>query len=108
MNVVQEPYAFPSRDRSARPRRVVIVVLIVFAVLLFSARTIVSYYVDSLWFASLNYASVFWKTLGYEWLSFGLAFIATFGILYAFFSALRHSCREDLASAGTVRFGNQS
>lgn len=108
MNVVQEPYAFPSRGRSARPRRIVILVLILFAILLFSARTIISYYVDSLWFASLNYASVFWKTLGYQWLSFGLAFIATFGILYAFFSALRHSCREDLASAGTVRFGNQS
>ena len=108
MNVVQEPYAFPSRDRSARPRRTVVVVLIVFAVLLFSARTVISYYVDSLWFASLNYASVFWKTLGYQWLSFALAFIATFAILYAFFSALRHSCREELAGAGTVRFGNQS
>jgi uncharacterized protein len=108
VNVVQEPYVFPNRDRSTRPRRTLIFILVVLAVLLFSARTIISYYVDSLWFASLGFANVFWKTLGYQWLAFGFAFIATFGILYAWFSALRYGCREDLASAGTVRFGNQS
>ena len=106
--MVQEPYVFPNRDRSNRPRRTVIFVFIVLAVLLFSARTLISYYVDSLWFSSLGYASVFWTTLSYEWLCFALAFVATFGILYAWFSGLRYGCREELASAGTVRFGNQS
>jgi len=91
-----------------RPRRSFIFVFIILAIILFSARTIISYYVDSLWFASLGYASVFWRTLGYEWLAFALAFVTTFGILYAWFSALRHGCREELASAGTIRFGNQS
>lgn len=106
--MTQEPYVFKHRSRSTGPGRTLIVVLVLFAVLLFSTRTIISYYVDSLWFASLGFASVFWKTLGYEWMSFGLAFISTFAILYAWFSALRHSCREELASAGTVRFGNQN
>jgi len=106
--VTQEPYVFPHRDRSSRSRRTLLFVLIIVAVLLFSTRTIISYYVDSLWFASLGYSSVFWRTLGYEWLSFALAFAATFAILYAWFSALRYGCREELASAGTVRFGNQS
>jgi uncharacterized membrane protein (UPF0182 family) len=106
--VTQEPYVFRHRDRSSRSRRTLLFVLIIVAVLLFSTRTIISYYVDSLWFASLGYSSVFWRTLGYEWLSFALAFAATFAILYAWFSALRYGCREELASAGTVRFGNQS
>jgi uncharacterized membrane protein (UPF0182 family) len=91
-----------------RHRRTLFTAFIIFFVLLFSARTIISYYVDSLWFASLGYASVFWRTLSYEWIAFGLSFIATFAILYAWFSALRHGCREELASAGTIRFGNQS
>jgi uncharacterized membrane protein (UPF0182 family) len=91
-----------------RHRRTIIIAFIVFFVLLFSARTIISYYVDSLWFASLSYSGVFWKTLSYEWSAFALSFVATFIILYAWFSALRHGCREELASAGTVRFGNQS
>ena len=106
--MTQEPYVFRHRDRSSRSRRTLLFVLIIVAVLLFSTRTIISYYVDSLWFASLGYSSVFWRTLGYEWLSFALAFAATFAILYAWFSALRYGCREELASAGTVRFGNQS
>ena len=108
MNVVQEPYVFPQRDRSMRHRRSLVFFLFVLFVVLFSARTLISYYVDSLWFASLGYASIFWRTLSYEWLCFGLAFVATFGILYAWFSALRRGCREELASVGTVRFGNQS
>lgn len=91
-----------------RHRRTVFIAVVVFFILLFSARTLISYYVDSLWFASLSYASVFWKTLSYEWAAFALSFLATFVVLYAWFSALRHGCREELASAGTVRFGNQS
>ena len=89
-------------------RRTVLILFFVIIVILFSARTLISYYVDSLWFSSLGYASIFWRTLSYQWICFGLAFIATFGILYAWFSALRHSCREELASAGAFRFGNQS
>jgi uncharacterized membrane protein (UPF0182 family) len=106
--VTQEPYPFPHRNHSARQRRALLFVLIALAVLLFSAKTLISYYVDSLWFASLGYASIFWRTVGYEWLSFAFGFIATFGILYAWFSGIRHGCREELASAGTVRFGNQN
>jgi len=108
VNVVQEPYVFPHRDRPARHRRTILIVFFVILVLLFSARTIISYYVDSLWFASLTYASVFWRTLSYQWMAFGLSFLATFGVLYAWFSALRHGCREELASAGTIRLGNQN
>jgi len=51
---------------------------------------------------------VFWRALSYEWTAFAISFAATFGLLYAWFSALRHGCHEELASAGTIRFGNQN
>ena len=102
MIVVQEPYVFPHREQPLRHRRTLLIVFLLILVLLFSARSIISYYVDSLWFSSLGYASVFWRTLSYEWMAFALSFVATFVVLYAWFSALRHGCREELASAGTV------
>ena len=91
-----------------RHRRTLIFVVLVLLVLAFSARTIISYYVDSLWFASLGYASVFWKTLGYQWTVFGLSFVVTFAILYGWFSALRRGCRAELSSAGTIMLGNRT
>jgi uncharacterized protein len=106
--VAQEPYVFPQRNRPTRHRRTLIFVALLVLVILFSARTIISYYVDSLWFGSLGYTDVFWRALSYEWSAFAISFAATFGLLYAWFSALRHGCREELASAGTIRFGNQN
>jgi uncharacterized protein len=106
--VAQEPYVFPQRNQPTRHRRTLIFVALLVLVVLFSARTIVSYYVDSLWFGSLGYTDVFWRALSYEWSAFAISFAATFGLLYAWFSALRHGCREELASAGTIRFGNQN
>jgi len=106
--VAQEPYVFPQRNRPTRHRRTLIFVALLVLVVLFSARTIISYYVDSLWFGSLGYTDVFWRALSYEWTAFAISFAATFGLLYAWFSALRHGCHEELASAGTIRFGNQN
>ena len=106
--MAQEPYVFPQRNRPTRHRRTLIFVALLVLVVLFSARTIISYYVDSLWFGSLGYTDVFWRALSYEWTAFAISFAATFGLLYAWFSALRHGCHEELASAGTIRFGNQN
>jgi uncharacterized protein len=86
----------------------VIAIVVILLILAFSARTIISYYVDSLWFASLGYASVFWKTLGYEWTAFAIPFALTFLILYGWFSALRRGCRAELSSAGTILLGNRT
>ncbi|HEY1579993.1 MAG TPA: UPF0182 family protein [Terracidiphilus sp.] len=85
-----------------------IVVAVVFLIVAFSARTLISYYVDSLWFASLGYSSVFWRTLSYQWTAFALSFVATFVVLFGWFTGLRWGCREELSSAGTIRLGNQS
>ncbi len=107
--MIDEPYVFPGRQQPpARQRRTLIVLILVLLVILFSARTIISYYVDSLWFASLGYAGVFWKTLSYQWIAFALSFVAAFVILYTWFSVLRRACRADLSSAGTILLGNRT
>jgi uncharacterized protein len=61
----------------------------ILAVLLFGGGTALSYYVDQLWFASLGYADVFWKTLGLQSQIFTLFFVATFLILYLAFLAIK-------------------
>ena len=104
--VVQESYVFPGRQRpTMRYRRTILFIFLVFLVLLFSARTSVSYYVNSLWYASLGYESVFWRTLDFKWMAFALSFVATFAIAYGWFAILRHACRDELRNAGTVVLG---
>jgi uncharacterized protein len=106
---MDEPYVFPRRQRASAPhRRTQIVLVVVLLILAFSARTIISYYVDSLWFASLGYAGVFWKTLGYQWTAFAVSFVLTFAILFTWFSVLRRACRSELSSAGTIILGNRT
>jgi len=76
-------------------------------VIALSSRTAVSYYVDSLWFGSLGYAGVFWKTLGLQWEVFAVAFAATFFILYGWFLALKRACRAELQNASTIDIGSR-
>ena len=66
---------FPRR-RSAR-RRVLLLLALVVA-LLFGTGTVLSYYVDALWFGSLGYRDVFWKTLNLQGAVFAAAGVATF------------------------------
>ncbi len=64
-----------------RRRRRFFLLLAVLAVIFFSFRTAVSYFVDLLWFRSLNYGAVFTKTLALEWGVFAFFVTATFLIL---------------------------
>ena len=88
-----------------RHRRAVLFIFILFLIVIFSARTGVSYYVNSLWYASLGYESVFWRTLDFKWIAFTLSLAATFGIVYGWFAMLRYACRDELRNAGTVMLG---
>jgi uncharacterized membrane protein (UPF0182 family) len=94
-------------SRSPRGRRVVILILVFIFIILFCARTAISYYIDALWFASLGYRAVFWRSLSFEWGVFATFFLATFAGLYGWFAALMRLSRHELSSAGTVRFGNR-
>ena len=90
-----------------RRRRRFFLLLAVLAVIFFSFRTAVSYFVDLLWFRSLNYGAVFTKTLALEWGVFAFFVTATFLILFGSFAALKRTHLPDLPSSHTVFFGGQ-
>jgi uncharacterized membrane protein (UPF0182 family) len=57
--------------------------------LLFGAGALISWYVEALWFVSVGYSSVFWKTLGIKAGLFAGFFVATVLLLQGAFWALR-------------------
>jgi uncharacterized membrane protein (UPF0182 family) len=91
---------------SRRRRRFFLLILAVVAVV-FGGRTALSYYVDVLWFESLGYRDVFWKTLGLQWGIFTAFAVATFLILYGSFLALKRAYLPDLPSGHTIFIGGQ-
>jgi uncharacterized protein len=60
--------------RGFLPRGLFFLVLVVLAVVIFSSRTALSYYVDALWFGSLGYGDVFRTTLTLQWTVFAAFF----------------------------------
>src|SRR5436309_10377110 len=92
---------------SRRRRRGRLVILAVLAVLVLGGGTALSYYVDALWFGSLGYADVFWKTLNLQAAVF-IAFAAmTFLLLYGSFLALKPAHLADFAGGGTIIINGQ-
>src|ERR1700681_2229299 len=97
------PATHPTRHR----RRRFLGLLVVFAGIFFGGRTALSYYVDMLWFRSLGYGSVFWKTLSLQWGIFAAFTAVTFLILYGSFLALKRAHLPDLPSGHTIFIGGQ-
>ena len=96
------------RMRPSQPRRRrFVLVLVVLAVIFFGGRTALSYYVDLLWFRSLGYGGVFWKTLSLRWEIFTVFAAATFVILYGSFLALKRAHLSDLPDGQTIIIGGQ-
>src|SRR5579863_3098526 len=95
------------RTQPPRHRRRFLLILAVFAGILIAARTTLSYYVDVLWFGSLGYGGVFWKTLSLQWGVFAAFAAATFLILYGSFLALKRTHLPDLPSGHTIFIGQQ-
>ncbi|HET6178317.1 MAG TPA: UPF0182 family protein [Candidatus Sulfotelmatobacter sp.] len=83
-------------------RRLFFFVLALLAVVVFFGRTALSYYVDALWFGSLGYGDVFWKTVSLQWAVFAAYSAVTFLVLYGWFQALSRSYQPDLPGAGTI------
>jgi len=93
---------------TGRPRRRIgLLSLVVVIVLLFSARTALSYYVDALWFASLGYGEVFWKTVNLQAVVFTLAGVATFAALYGAFRLLKPPHFGELGTDGLFYINNR-
>src|SRR6195256_3675412 len=97
------PRMRPTRGR----RRFLFLILAVLAVIVIGGRTALSYYVDVLWFESLGYRDVFWKTLGLQWGIFPVLAAAIFLILYGSFLALKRAHLRDLPTGHTILIGGQ-
>jgi hypothetical protein len=75
----------PKRPR----RRGRLFILVALGILLLGGGTVLSYYVDALWFDSLGYGDVFWKTLRLQSQIFTGFVLVTFLVLYGAFLALK-------------------
>src|SRR3954471_15927050 len=81
-----ETIDWPRRPKRRRGRLALGLLL---AAIILSAGTTLSYYVDALWFSSLGYVDVFWKTLNIQAELFTAFTIITFVVLYGAFVALK-------------------
>ena len=95
------------RYRQPPRRRVFLIIFAVLAVIFFSSRTVLSYYVDALWFGSLGYAEVFRKTISLQWLAFAGFFAATFFVLYGWFLVLWRTYQPHLLGGGPIFVGGR-
>ena len=84
-----------------------IFLLAVVVAIFLGASTVLSYYVDSLWFGSLGFGSVFWKSLGMAWGVGALFFVATFALLYGWFLWLWQMHQPDLPHDRAIFIGQQ-
>src|ERR1700730_2495041 len=98
------PLAHPARRRR---RRRFLLLLIYLAGIVFGGRTAFSYYVDVLWFRSLGYGDVFWKTFTLQWGIFTAFAAATFLVLYGSFLALKRAHLADLPNGHTILIGRR-
>ncbi|HLI63547.1 MAG TPA: UPF0182 family protein [Terriglobales bacterium] len=72
-------------------RRWLWLVLGVIALIFFGGQSWLSYFVNSLWFGSLGYAEIFWKSLGLQWGIFAVSAVATFLFVYVTFLILKRT-----------------
>ena len=102
---IEWPLRLPPRP--PRGRRLLFFVAAILAVILLSGRTAISYWVNLLWFRSLGYEAVFWKTQFFEWGIFAAFAVLTFLILYGAFTALRRAHSRDLPDTHTILIAGQ-
>ena len=77
------------------------------AIIFFGGRTSLSYYVDVLWFLSLGYGEVFFKTLRLQWEVFTVFEEVIFIILYGSFRFLKLAHLPELPDRHTILIGGQ-
>ncbi len=97
----------PSRGNSSRRlRRLLLLSAFAFGIFL-AGRIALSYWVGLLWFQSLSFGNVYWKTLGLEGASFVVFAAVTFLLLYGAFSAIRQSHQADLPNFHSIVIAGQ-
>src|SRR5262252_2202834 len=94
----------PKRSRRRRGRLFLLAALVV---LLIGAGTSLSYYVDALWFESLGFIDVFWKTLNLQAAAFVVFSAITFLAIYGAFLAFKPANFGEGGSGGTIIVNGQ-
>ncbi len=100
-------YAIEGRRSKPRLPRIILLLAALLIVILIGSNTLLSWYVDALWFGSLGYHEVFWKSWGIEWGVFAVFFAASFLILYGWFFALWRLHQTDLPHDQSFFIGRQ-
>ncbi len=91
-----------------RSRRALILLAVVVLVAVSFARTLLTDWVDLLWFGSLGYSAVFWTTTLWEaglFLGFG---VLTFGLVYGAIAGLKRAHHFDLPETQSLVLGGQT
>jgi len=91
----------------SRRRRRLLILLVAVVALIAVSRTLLSYWVDLLWFNSLGYGQVFWKTASLQVGVFAIFAIVTFAVLFFALSALRRSHQSALPRDHKLMIGGQ-
>src|SRR5947207_501513 len=91
---------WPPQRRPRRRGRLVLFAIV--AAIVLGGGTALSYYVDALWFGSLGYAAVFWKTLNLQAAVFTEFATLTFVVLYGGYLALKPAHLADLAGGAIL------
>ncbi len=100
---------WPRIPKQQRRQRIpLIIFLVLIAVILLGGRTALSYYIDALWFGSLGYADVFWKSLRLQSVVFSVFAGLTFVILYGSFLLMKRAYLQHLPSGHTIYVGDQA
>ena len=102
-----ETIEWPPRRAQRGPRRVLLFFLILVAIILLAGRTAIAWWVNLLWFHSLGYENVFWKSWTLEWVTFASFAGLTFLTLYAALLLLRRAHAEDLPDRHTIFFAGR-
>ena len=99
----------PPTHTSMSPRRRSrwwLIIFIAIAIVAFAGRSWLSYYVDALWFGSLGYGQVFWKSLRLQSSVFCIFTVATFLLLYGTFLLLKRTHPDAFANQQTIWIGD--
>ena len=96
----------PPPPRRPQRRGGRLLVLAVLAAIVLGGGTALSYYVEALWFDSLGYSAVFWKTLNVQGATFIGFALMTFAVLYGAFLALKPARLGEIAG-GTILINGQ-
>ena len=86
-------------ERPRRRKRVLLLCIALLAVVVLGVGTLLTYYVDALWYQSLGYISVFWTRVDFQAAIFGAFALTTFLVLYGAFRLLKPAKLDALIGA---------